>query len=181
MKKVIWTYGAIASSIVVAMMIAAVIIHENHPDSQGSMAIGFLGMFIAFAFNFVALARYRRDHVIEGLSFGKAISICLLISLITTTAYVGAWGVSYHFFFPDFMDQYLAMEVTKLQEAGHTAQQIAAETADTKWMADHYDNPLVFIGLTAIEILPIGLGMSLLAALIMKRKPAHGASQLSHT
>ncbi len=181
MKKVIWTYGAIASFIVVTMMVVAVILHENNSNSQGGMAIGFLGMFIAFAFNFVALARYRRDHVAEGLSFGKGLSICLLISLITTTSYVAAWGVSYHFFFPDFMDQCLAIEVAQFQEAGHTAQQIAAETADTKWMADHYDNPLVFIGLTAIEILPIALGMSLLAALIMRRKPASGATRMSHT
>lgn len=181
MKKIIWTYAGIGSLIVVTMMAVAVILHENNPQGEGSMAVGFLGMFIAFAFIFVALARYRREHTEAGLSFGKALSIGLLMSLITTAAYVAAWGIACHFFFPDFMDKYLAMEVAHLQETGHSAQQIAAETADTRWMAAHYDNPLVFIGVTAIEILPMGLGMSLLAALIMKRKPLSGSPQVSHS
>lgn len=181
MKKIIWTYGAIASFIVIVMMAAAVVLHENNPQSEGSMLVGYLGMLIAFAFNFVALSRYRRDHAAEGLTFGKGLKICLLISLITTIAYVAAWGIAYHFFFPDFMDKYLAMEVAKYQDAGLTAQQVAAKTASIRWMAEHYDNPFIFSAATAMEIVPVALGMSLIASLILRRKPTSDAVQMNHS
>lgn len=182
MKRIVLKYGAIASCIVAFMMTASVLVFHLANLGAESMFVGFLGMFIAFCFIFVAIKKYRETEGGGAISFGKGLQIGLLISLIASSAYVIAWALAYHFAFPDFMDTYSAMELEALRTSGLPAAKIAEKTKSIEWMRDHYDNPFVFTGTTLMEILPVGIGMSLLAALILmrKRRPGNEVSELGH-
>ena len=108
MKKVVWKNGLIAGAIVSTFMaISMIYCCKKNPESMGGsggMIVGFLAMFLAFAFIFVAVKTYRDRYNNGVVSFGKAFGIGLLVTLIASTIYVIVWALVYHFAIPDFLD-----------------------------------------------------------------------------
>lgn len=171
MKRTILIYGLIAGAVVSAFMATTMIATANdvlHCSSAVSMLIGYLGMLIAFTFIFVAIKSYRDRN--DGLiSFGKALGLGLWIALIASTLYVLTWALVYHYVLPDFMDKYSAtmVEQAKGSLSGAALQTRIDEINRAKEM---YATPWGFALFTYAEILPVGILVSLVAALVLKRK-----------
>lgn len=79
--------------------------------------------------------------------------------------YVVIWLFYYYLFVPDFIDVYTSYVLNNCAETDLQAK--TAEMADFKEM---YKNPLFVILITYSEVLPIGLVVALVSALILKRK-----------
>lgn len=171
MKKTIWINGLIAGLITTAMMVFSSLYCYNNPNFKGSMVLGYLGMLLAFSFVFVGIKSYRDKFNSGVITFGQAFKIGLLITLIASTCYVAVWLIEYYFFIPDFMDKYSAHVIKEVTESGATAAKIKAEVANMETYKEWYKNPLMVILMTYAEIFPIGLILSLIAALILKRGP----------
>lgn len=169
MKKTVLTNGLIAGFIVTAMMVISTIMCYDNANFEGSMLLGYLGMLLAFSFVFVGIKNYR-DKFNSGLiSFGKAFKIGLLITLIASTAYVVVWLIEYYFFIPDFMEKYSAHMLKQAAESGATAAEIKEQVATMETYKEWYKNPLLIIVMTYGEVLPVGLIVTLISALILKR------------
>ena len=138
----------------------------------GSLIIGFSAMIVAFSFIYVGIKNYR-DKLNGGVvTFAKAFLLGLFISLIASTLYVLTWAVEFHFFMPDFMDKYSAMQVKQLKESAMLSGP-ALDDAIKNVEATSYRykrNPFFFAMYTYIEILPLGIIITLISALILKRK-----------
>lgn len=171
MKKIVLTYGLIAGLVVSAVMLIMVTTCGQGDNYEGNMLIGYASMLIAFSMIFVGVKSYRDKHLNGVISFGKAFKVGFLIALIASTFYVVAWLIDYHFFIPDFMDKYTANEISKLKGSGISASELASKTKDLEDMREMYKNPVMQILMTYAEILPVGLIVSLIAALILKKKP----------
>jgi high-affinity Fe2+/Pb2+ permease len=171
MKKIVITYGLIAGAIVSAFMGYGIYTLNNNPNYEGSMLLGYTGMLVAFSFVFIGVKKYR-DNQNEGIiTFGKALQIGALISLIASTIYVGVWLFEYYCLYPDFMDKYADCMLKKMDTATMTAAEIKVKTDEMKHYKEMYKNPLWVIILTYAEILiPIGLLVPIISALILKRK-----------
>lgn len=171
MKKIIITYGLVAGAIVTAFMAYGVYSLNKNPNYEGSMLLGYTGMLVAFTFVFIGVKKYR-DTQNEGvITFGKALQIGALISLIASTIYVGVWLFEYYCLYPDFMDKYADCMLKKMDKTTMTAIEIKAKTEEMMQYKEMYKNPLWVIVLTYAEILlPIGLLAPILSALILKRK-----------
>lgn len=175
MKKNIIIYGLIAGIIVSTLMIFTTnyISHcEGTVDYETSMLIGYASMLISFSLVFVGVRNYRNKYNGGVISFGKAFRIGILIVLIASTIYVVAWLITYFFFIPDFMEKYSAHELDKLRASGATQMAIddkAKEMADFEKL---YKNPFFNAMMTYVEILPVGLIVTLISSLILKRKTA---------
>jgi hypothetical protein len=128
-------------------------------------------MVVAFSFIFVGIKNYR-DKQNEGIiTFGKGFLLGLMISLIASTLYVITWAVEFHFFMPDFMDKYSAMQVKQLHESGISG--AVLDNAIKSIESTNYNykhNPFFFAIYTYLEILPIGILITLISALILRRK-----------
>lgn len=170
MKKTILKYGIIAGLITTVMMIISTVVHHQNPDFKGSEIIGFTGMFIAFIFIFIGIKSFRNRQNNGVISFGTAFKIGLLISLIASTMYVLTWMIECHFFFPDFMEKFAAHAIEEAQKSGLNASEIAATKEEMNKYIEWYKNPILLMALTYMEILPIGLVITLLSALILKKK-----------
>ena len=143
---------------------------KNLEDATLSYILGFTGMFVAFSFTFVGMKQYR-DRVNNGaISFGKAITIGLLIALIISTIYVLVWLVELYNFYPDFMEKFSAMEIKNLQSSGLKAAELNLKIDEINQMKESYKNPLFVIGMTYFEILPIGIVFSTISALLIKKR-----------
>lgn len=170
MKRNVIVFGLIAGVLISTFTVITMAVCYRSTRFEGSMVLGFTAMLIAFSFIFVAVKDYRDKQNYGAISFGKALQIGLLISLIGSTMYTFAWAIQYHFFMPDFMDRYTAHAIQTLQASGKSASEIKASTKQLQEMNESYKNPLVFMLYTYAEILPVGIIVSVVTALILKRK-----------
>ena len=92
--------------------------------------------------------------------------------LIASTIYVAAWLIDYFFFIPDFMEKFSAQELDKLKASGASQVEIDKQTKEMADFARMYKNPLFNAMMTYAEILPVGLIVTLISSLILKRKTA---------
>ncbi len=172
MKKLVWIYGLIAGAIVSTFMAFSSIRCCSNPErmmSNSSMILGFLAMFISFSFIFVGVKAYRDKYQNGVISFGKAFGMGLLIALLASSIYVITWAFVYHFAIPNFMDVYTE-HMIKLAKASGDSAEVKEKIAGLQKGREMYHNPVYFTLITYAEILPVGIFMSLLAALILRRK-----------
>jgi hypothetical protein len=173
MKKNILIYGLVAGVVVSALMLFSVnyISHcEGNVDYDTSMLIGYASMLVAFSLVFVGIRNYRNKYNGGVISFGKAFKIGLFMVLIASTIYVVAWLIDYFFFIPDFGDKLSAQMLNELKANGATQVEIDKETKKMADMVRMLKNPLFNAMMTYVEILPVGLVVTLISALILKRK-----------
>lgn len=164
MKKNIFKNGIIGGIIVSIVMIAMTYFMKTHPNEEPNPIVGFVSMLLAFITVIVGIKRERLDN--NGtISFGKAFLTGLGISLVIATIYVLVWLVIFYNFFPNFMEQYSEMVLKNTPPEA-----LASKTAEMNQMKEWYKNPIMVILLTYAEILPIGIIVSVISALILKKK-----------
>ncbi|MEN0053233.1 MAG: DUF4199 domain-containing protein [Mucilaginibacter sp.] len=171
MKKNVLVFGTISGVLVAGWMVISMAWCYNR-GIEGSMLVGYASMILAFSLIFVGVKNYRDKYNGGIISFGKAFQIGLYISLIASTIYVLAWLVEYYVFMPDFMDRYTAHAISKAQNSGANPAELAAKLKEINSMKDMYSTPLMVILFTYMEIFPVGLLVSIITALILKRKSA---------
>ena len=143
---------------------------EGSVDYNTSMLIGYASMLISFSLVFVGIRNYRDKSNGGVISFGKAFRIGISIVGIASTFYVIAWLIDYFYFIPDFMEKYSAHMVNELKSSGASATEIENETKEMADFSRMYKNPFFNALITYIEILPVGLVVTLISSLILKRK-----------
>jgi hypothetical protein len=175
MKKNIIIYGLIAGIVVSVLMLSSVnyLSHcEGNVDYNTSMLIGYAGMLIAFSLVFIGIRNYRDKYNGGVISFGKAFKIGMLIVLIASTIYVIAWLIDYFFFIPDFAEKLSASMLNELKASGASQMEIDKQTKEMANFVTMYKNPFYNAMMTYVEILPVGLIVTLISSLILKRKTA---------
>lgn len=175
MKKSIIVFGVISGVIIstfMAVSMAVMSCGSGAADGgRSSMIIGFSAMVVAFSFIFVGIKNYRDKQNGGTITFGKGFLLGCMISLIASTLYVITWGVEFHFFMPDFMDKYSAIQVKQLQESGLSGTELDKALKSIESTNYSYkNNPFYFAMYTYMEILPVGIIISLVSALILRRK-----------
>jgi hypothetical protein len=164
-------FGLIAGIISAIWFISQSLLGAEHFDFDNGMLYGYVTMLIAFSFIFVGIINYRDQFNNGSITFGRAFTVGLYISLIASTVYVVSWLVDYYFFIPDFLDTMEKNYSAKLQANGATAGELASWKQEMAQYKELYKNPFYNAMYTYREILPVGLIISLCAAAILKRKP----------
>src|SRR4051794_17334040 len=122
MKRTVLTFGLIAGAIMTLEMIIGLPFIEEI-GSLG-LVIGYTTMVVAFLMVYFGVRSYR-DRVAGGsISFGRAFTVGILISLIACLCDVGPWEVSLCKGTPGFFDKYAARVGARTQGAGGTAEQV---------------------------------------------------------
>jgi hypothetical protein len=173
MKRNIIVYGLIAGFIVSVLMLVSVnyISHcEGNVDYDRSLLIGYASMFISFSLVFVGIRNYRDKYNAGIISFGKAFKIGIMIVVIASTVYVVAWLIDYFFFIPDFMEKYSAHMIEELKAGGASQVEIDKQVTEMESFGKMYKNPFFNAMMTYMEILPVGLVVTLISSLILNRK-----------
>lgn len=170
MKKNVIVFGLIAGLIVSTMMVGSSLSCYNNPGYEGNMIIGYAGMIAAFSFIFVGVKNFRDKYNGGVITFGKAFKTGLYISLIASTMYVGVWLFEFYVFIPDFMTHYTSHVIMAAKNEGATQAELDAKVAEMAQYNDWYKSPVLVILLTYMEVLPIGIVIALITALILKRK-----------
>lgn len=169
MKKTVFTFGLIAGLIVSVLMGGSLLLADKI-GSGHSMAIGYTIMVASFLLVYFGIRSYR-DNTLNGhISFGRAFSCGILITLITCVCYVVMWEILYFNFMPHFMDGYFAAQIRHVQASGLDPATTAARVAAIRHSQELYQNPIVNMAYTFMEPLPVGLIITLISAAILRRK-----------
>lgn len=169
MKSIIYTYSTKAALIIVFSMIASTFLFVKMDNEPLSMTLGFAGMLVGFSAIFLALESYKKSQ--EGiLSFGDGLKIGAAIAVISALSYTVVWMIEFQFVFPDFMEKLSSSQIEQLKASNLEPTVLAEKIQKIKTMAEDYKNPFYRFGMTLMEILPIGLIITLLAAIILQKK-----------
>jgi hypothetical protein len=169
MKKVVLTYGLIAGVIISVLMDTSLLLSKKI-GSGHSMMLGYTIMVASFLLVYFGIRSYRDNNLAGQISFGRAFTCGLLITLITTACYVFTWEILYFNFIPHFMDGYFAAQIHHVQAAGLDPATTAAKIAAIQQSQQSYQNPLINMAYTFIEPLPVGLLITLVSAALLRRK-----------
>ena len=186
MKKTVLVFGFISGALM-AIFMAGTMLYVRNVNFDRGMILGYAGMVLAFLLVFFGIRSYRENVGGGHISFGRAFSVGILIMLISSACYVVAWEVVYfkimHDSMREFVEKYQAHEIDKVRKAGGSEQDAQAKLQEMKWMRDHYDNVFFNSAITFLEPLPPGLIMTLLSALILRkrRKPDDSPMNLPAT
>lgn len=170
MKKIVLVFGLIAGLIVTGMMIYSTTQVYKNENYKGSLVLGYTTMVVAFSLIFVGIKNFRDKYNQGVISFGKAFRIGLYITLIASTMYVLAWLVESYVFMPDFAEKYAACVINDARSSGASQAALDAKKAELAKFQEMYKNPLFVILFTYTEILPVGILISLISALLLKKK-----------
>jgi len=170
LKKTVLTFGLI-SGVIIAVLMSATTVLADRIGFDRAVIVGYTTMLIAFLFVFFGIKSYR-DNVGGGvISFGRALTVGLLIMLITCVFYVVSWEIIYFNFLPDFPEKYSNYALEKSRAAGATPEQIAKQAEELKQMKVMLDNPWLSAAVIFIsEPLPVGLVMTLISAAILRKR-----------
>lgn len=129
--------------------------------------LGYLTMLVALSTIIIAVKHYRDRHLDGKIRFGTSFRIGFFISLIATLGYVLGWEIFHQQYAPDFGAQYLSYQVDTWQEQGLDSAEVALRENEMAAQMEQYDsNRLYRTGFSVIEILPMGILVSLLTALV---------------
>jgi hypothetical protein len=174
MKKNVIFYGSIAGAIFVVYMILLGLYHDNFDMDRG-MIYGYSTMILAFSFVFAGVKNYRDKYLAGKISFWHAFKAGALISLLASCFYVASWLIVNKTMLPNFADEYANTYIKKTAASGVSAEIVAKTTKEMEDFKIMYKNPLYVVLFTFLEVLPVGLFISLITALVLKRKTARQA------
>jgi len=172
MKKIVLNYGLLGGAIVaILMLIMAPFWSSGEMSMNTGEWLGYISMIVALSSIFFGVRAYRDKEAGGFISFGKALQVGLLITLVATAIYVTVWMLYSTFGGgADFMEQYFQYSVEQVKQSGKAPADIEKEIAQMEQYKEMYKNPLVQIGITFIEIFPVGLVISLLSAALLMKK-----------
>ena len=169
MKKTVLTYGLISGGILGAMMLLTVPFMDRIGFDKG-MVIGYTSMVLAFLMVFFGVKSYRDTTGGGSLTFWRGFGVGMAIVAVGTVCYVATWQFVYYKLTPDFTEKYGAHAIAKARASGKSDAEVAMVTADMAEFTEMYKNPLVNIGFTFLEPLPVGLLVALVSAGVHRRK-----------
>lgn len=171
MKKTVLLFGLISGGILATMTAIMMPLCMNGTiDFRNSEILGYTSMALAFIAVFFGIRSYRERQGGGTITFGKAFQVGLLITLVTCAVYVIGWEIVYWNFIPDFGDKFAAYTLEKMRADGATAEALAKAQTDMARFRELYKNPLYNVGITFLEVFPVGLIVTLVSAAILRKK-----------
>lgn len=169
MFRSVLVYGAIAGSVIIAVMIIGLVMSGGE-GAGASHWFGYLTMLIALSAIFFAIKRHR-DKVLGGvIKFSTAAILGLGISAVAGIFYVIGWEI--HLALTDyaFIGDYTDAVIAQKQASGVTGVELEKLIADMQNMKESYGNPFYRAPITFVEIFPVGVIVTLVSAVLLRNE-----------
>jgi hypothetical protein len=169
MKRTILTFGLISGAVSALMMGVTMAIANRIGLDRGAY-VGYATIVLSCLFIYFGVRSYRENFSGGAITFARAFAVGLAIGVISCLCYVVAWEIIYYNFMPDFFDKYSAHEIAKLKASGASAAILQHQIDSMNQMKQLYANPLYNAALTFIEPFPVALLVTLISAVVLRKK-----------
>lgn len=181
MKKIVIVYGLISGLIIAATVWITAIAIERDAINFGWLELtGYASMIVALTMVFFGIKSYRDDIGKGMISFWKGVQVGFLISLISAVLYWGgamSYGIVSPNFETKFISKFTEMTLNKLTEKGASQEEIDRAMEEVAIVGKLFRDPLLFLLVCMIEMLPVGIVITLISSALLRRKellPAAG-------
>lgn len=171
MRKIVIVYGLIAGAIAGALMwILVTFVRDGAIDFDDGMIWGYATMIVALSMVFFGVKSYR-DNNGGHITFLKGLQVGILISLIAAVCYAASWEI-YHGTGrgDEFIQKYTTYYLDKMKKDGASDAEVERARVDGQKFMQLYQNFFVRFGMTLMEILPVGVIVTLVSAAVLRRK-----------
>ncbi|HYJ92553.1 MAG TPA: DUF4199 domain-containing protein [Pyrinomonadaceae bacterium] len=168
MTKIVLIFGLISGAIAAVLMWIMLALMTSGATDH-SYLLGYGSMIISLSLVFFGVKSYR-DNNGGRISFLKGLQVGILISLICSVCYAASWEVYYRTSGGNFIAQYSAQYIEKMKEKGASDAEIAKTQKEMDDLAEVYKNFFVRFGMTLMEIIPVGVIVTLVSAALLRRR-----------
>ena len=169
MKKTVLVFGLLSAVVSILIMAATVPAISAHRYEMSDV-LGYSAIVLSALFVFFGIRSYRQRTGSGRISFGRAVAVGVLISLVSCVLYAAAFEVLYFKVAPDFGEKFAACMVERAREKGAGEQQIAETTKKARTFKELYDNPLTNAMVTFGTSFPVGLVVTAISAAILRKR-----------
>jgi hypothetical protein len=180
MLRIILIYGLVGAVIVGGPLLWGMLtfdVNSGEMPENGAL-VGYATILVALTGVFLGVKHYR-DKVKGGvIKFLPALGVGLGISAVASLGWVIAWEISLAITKFDFVAAYYGAMIEQAQADGADAAKIAQMQADQAGFASMYSNPVIRVGITFVEMFPIGVVISVISAALLRNSrflPARAA------
>jgi hypothetical protein len=167
MKRTILRYGfyAILTITILSLLIWALV---DVVDNTIGEIIGYSTMIVSLLFVYFGIKHFRDKENHGIVSFGKALAIGILISLMAALAF-GILDIIYvKLINPDFMTDYYEGMLEQAQSL--PVEEFAVRKAELESEKEMFSNPIMHFFIMSMMVFVIGFIISLFSALLLQRK-----------
>lgn len=173
MKTTVLKFGLYGGIVMVALFLISYQFMDTLSFATQEV-LGYLSMFVALTFVFFGIRSYRDNQNNHTITFGRAFGLGILIALVPAVLF-GTFDALYvTFVYPEFFDDYLAASIAEMQKT-LSGDELAAKIAEMQQMKEWAENPFFTFALMFITVLLLGLIISLISAIILKKAGPDGA------
>jgi hypothetical protein len=159
-------YGFIAGAITIAVITTSIVVPAlGHFQS---VWFGYLVMFLALSLIFVGVKRYRDVERGGVIGFWRALGLGAAMAVIAGLVYVLGWEAYLATTDGNFMAEYGASMIADMRASGASAAEIAATETQMAQAVEWYKNPLLRMGITFSEILPVCVIVPIVSAALLQ-------------
>ena len=123
MKKTVLTWGLISGGVFVVSMLATVPFAEWIGFDKEEILV-YTTMVLAALLIFFGVRAYRENVGGGRITFGRGFAVGILISLISSACYAGAWEMVYFKLMPNLAEKYAAHMLEREKASGASQQKI---------------------------------------------------------
>lgn len=178
MWRIILLYGVPGAIIVGGPLLWGMLTGKQDEGGSGAI-IGYTTMLVALTGVFLGVKHYRDRELGGVIKFLPALGVGLAISFVASLGWVIAWEMSLAITKFDFGAVYSQMMLEQAKAEGATPERLAQVAKDGADFAAMYANPLIRMGMTLLEMFPIGIVISLISAALLRNSrflPARAAA-----
>ena len=169
MTKIVLIFGLISGAIAGALMwLLMSFVKDGSIDFDNGMIWGYATMIIALSLVFFGVKSYRDNHG-GRISFFKGLQVGILISVISAVCYAAAWELYYPKIGDEFMKKYTVHELEKMKASGASDAEIEKARAEGEQFMELYKNFFVRFAMSLMEILPVGVVVTLVSAALLRK------------
>jgi len=170
MTKIVLIFGLISGAIAGGLMwILMGTVNTGSIDFDNGMIWGYATMIIALSLVFFGIKSYRDNHGGK-ITFVKGLQVGISISLISAVCYAAAWELYYPRIGDEFMQKYTTYYLDKMKKEGASDAEIEKARTESEQFMEMYKNIFVRFAMSLMEILPVGVIVTLLSALLLRRR-----------
>jgi len=173
MRKVILTFGLLAGAIVSVLILIGIVLWERSGKIIDNELVGYATMVVALSMIFFGIKSYRDNYQSGVIRFWKGFQVGMLITLVASLMYVITWETYLQVRpagYQAFIDYYVECQINKKKEKGASAAEIDQLVKTMDNMRSWIRNPAIRFGMTLMEILPVGILITLISAGVLRKK-----------
>ena len=173
MKRKTTIYGIIIGSLLTANSLIMINLICSNPNFKSNNILGYAVLILIFSLIFFGIKNYRNKDLNGAISLGKAFKVGAIITLIGSTMYVIIGLLYVHFIAPDFLDKFTEHALFVAGQNGASEAELTAKGEELQQFKEMYKNPFFAIFISYMEVLPLGLIVAFISALLLRKKASN--------